>query len=78
MSETDALLARIDENVKYLRQSFDDHVIEYESVKRDYIKPLWEERLERKGSLRFGSFIYTFIMAAIAAAAGYAGGGGHK
>lgn len=81
MEEEKELLIRIDENVKYLRESlddhreaFDDHVAADENLKKDFILPLWNESQQRQGAWSVGNFIYTFCMALVAAAAGYWGG----
>ena len=57
------LLARIDENVKYLvkarqedKEAFDEHVRKDEKIVTDYIKPLWEKSQQDIGAARQRSF----------------------
>lgn len=81
--ELPATLARIDENVKYLRESFDEHKEHFdEHVKKDerllneFTRPLWEESLLRKGADKnrnyMGALAGWCINAGIAFAAAWA------
>lgn len=77
------LLARIDENVKYLRERFDDHkrafdmhVIKDDKIVQDFIRPLWEESQQRKGGEKSNRIVAFaggfFINVIIAGATAYA------
>lgn len=53
------LLARIDENVKYLvkarqedREAFEEHVKKDEKIVNDFIRPLWEKGQQDIGAAR--------------------------
>lgn len=80
----DVLLARIDENVKYLRESFDEHKEAFDAhvnkdaeIVKEFIRPLWEESQQRRGmstfnrvsAVIFGFFVTTGISAVTAWAA---------
>jgi hypothetical protein len=83
------IIARIDENVKYLRESFDEHKESFNQhvqhdnqIANDYIKPLWEERNQRIGAANYrkaGSVVLGWaINAGIAVAAAWAAVRGMK
>lgn len=62
------LLVRIDENVKYLRGSFDEHkeqfdehVKEDKAIIKEYLRPLWEESQQRKGAERSSKLVAFFV-----------------
>jgi hypothetical protein len=66
------LLARIDENVKYLRLSFDDHKKDFkehihhdEKIETDFIKPLWEAHNRQAGATKMLIAICSFIASAL-------------
>ncbi len=81
------LLARIDENVKYLvkarqedKEAFDEHVRKDEKIVTDYIKPLWEKSQQdigaasqrNKGSAALG-YVINAVIAGVAAIAAVKG-----
>lgn len=68
------LIAEINTNVKYLRESFDEHIDDYKSLKDNVIRPLYDESQRRKGAATMGKALWTVFMATIAAVSGYFGG----
>jgi hypothetical protein len=77
------MLARIDENVKYLRATVDtnysvlkDHMAKDEQISRDFLKPLWEAHQQDIGAEKnrgvLGAVGGYFINAGIAIAAAWA------
>lgn len=52
-----ATIVRIDENVKYLRQSFEEHQTAFkehtqkdERIINEFVRPLWEKSLQAEGA----------------------------
>lgn len=77
------MLARVDENVKYLvkarqedKAAFDAHVQKDEKVVNEFLRPLWEERQQNIGAARArgagGAIMGYAVNAGIAMAAAWA------
>lgn len=77
------MIARIDENVKYLikarqedKASFDQHVSDDKKIVNDFIRPLWEKSQQDIGAARQrsagGTWAGFLINAGIAIAAAWA------
>jgi len=74
------LLPRIDENVKYLRQSFDEHKAAFEAhvkkdeqISKDFILPLWNAHQQQVGGFRFGGIIGNIVTGLVAGLGVYLG-----
>lgn len=70
------LLTEIHVDVKYIRKTLDEHIVEDKDIRKDFIKPLWEEYQQRQGektARRAGSMLIGYaINACIAITAAWA------
>lgn len=75
-----ALIIEISQNVKYLRQSFDEHKLVFkehvehdDNIAQEYIKPLWEAHQQQKGAINAGKVMWGSIYSILALVGAYLG-----
>lgn len=75
-----ALIIEISQNVKYLRESFDEHKSSFrehiahdDKIVQEYIRPLWEAHQQQKGALNAGKVMWGTIYSILALIGAYAG-----
>jgi GH15 family glucan-1,4-alpha-glucosidase len=64
------LLTEIHTKVLYIADALETHIEHDEKIQQDFIRPLWETRMEQRGAAKFAMALYSVIAGFIGAIIG--------